>query len=89
MLTATNIRSIYEDHVNQASQEKQQRVDNIAADIIGSVAAAAAAGQRAYFVKADDIQPGMIHAVKDALRAAGFTVKTRLINGYNKIEIRF
>lgn len=89
MLTAIDVNSIYTGYVNQVSQEKQQRVNNIAADIIGNVAAAAAAGQRAYFMKADDIQPGMIHAVKDAIRAAGFTVKTRLINGYNKIEIRF
>lgn len=89
MLTANQVNSIYADYVNQAAAEKLQRVNECAESIAAAAAARAAAGQRAYFVKADDIQPGMIHAVKDALRAAGFIVKTRLINGYQKIEVRF
>jgi hypothetical protein len=88
MLTINDINSIYADHVNQASQEKQQRVNNIAADITGSIAAAAAAGQRAYFVKTDDIPRGLVYAVIDALTLAGFTARIRLINGCQKIMIR-
>jgi hypothetical protein len=89
MLNAIQIQSIYTNHVNQASQEKQQRVNNIAADITGNIAAAAAAGQRAYFVKTDDIPRGLVYAVIDALTLAGFTARIRLINGCHKIMIRF
>ena len=89
MLNAVDIKSIYTNQANQASQERQQRANNVAADIIGSVAAAAARGQRAHFVKCCDIPADIVHAVKDTLINAGFTVKTRSLNGYQKIEISF
>lgn len=89
MLTATNIKSIYEGHVNQASQERQQRAVNAAADIIGGVAAAAARGQRIYFINESEIQRDILWPVKDELITAGFKVKTRLRNGVNRISIEF
>jgi hypothetical protein len=89
MLKAIDIQSIYTGHVNQASQEKQQRVNNIAADIIGDYAAAAATGQRAHFVKESDIPSNIKYKVIDALIMAGFSVKHRYINGISKLEVRF
>lgn len=89
MLKAINIKSIYEGHVNQASQERQQRAVNATADIIGDVAAAAARGQRIYFINESDIQHDILWIVKEQLVNAGFRVKTRLRHGVNRISIEF
>ena len=89
MLKAIDIRSIYAGHVNQASQERQQRAVNAAADIIGNVAAAAARGQRIYFINESEIPHDILWPVKDQLVTAGFKVKTRLRNGVNRISIEF
>ncbi len=89
MLKAIDIRSIYTDRVNQASQEIQQRANNVAADIIGDYAAAAAKGQRIHFIQESDIPRDIVYPVKDALITAGFKVKTRLRNGVNRISIEF
>lgn len=89
MLKAIDIRSIYTDHVNQASQERQQRAVNATADIIGDAAAAAASGQRIYFINENEIPRDVLGLVKDQLVTAGFKVKTRLRNGVNRISIEF
>ena len=89
MLTAIDIQSIYISHASQASQEKQQRAVNAAADIIGNVAAAAARGQRIYFINENEISRDILWLVKDQLVTAGFKVKTRLRNGINRISIEF
>lgn len=89
MLTVNNIRSIYTGHIDQASQERQRRAANTTADIIGDVAAAAARGQRIYFINENDIQRDILWIVKDQLVTAGFKVKTRLRNGVNRISIEF
>ena len=89
MLDASYIHSIYSNHVNQAAAEKLQRVQEYTGSIIAAMAESAARGQRAKFVKYDDIPRDIVQAVKSELLQAGFTVKTHLINGYQKIEIRF
>ena len=89
MLTVNDIRSIYTGHIDQVSQERQQRAVNTTADIIGDVAAAAARGQRIYFINENDIQHDILWIVKDQLVTAGFKVKTRLRNGVNRISIEF
>lgn len=89
MLTATNIHSIYMDHANQASQERQRRADNAAADIIGDVAKKATMGQRAHHVKLSDVPRDIQQPVIDVLRIAGFNVHVSLRNGYQFIIITF
>ena len=89
MLTVNDIRSIYTDHIDQASQERQQRAVNATADIIGSLAAAAASGQRIYFINENEIPRDVLWLVKDQFVTAGFKVKTRLRNGINRISIEF